>query len=201
MGEKIADRLFQTSGQRRDFLANLGRDSVPPTDDVQAQQYFQLQADAFTVVADWYHFALLSLMETSDFTPSPAWIARRLGISSVEAREAVERLERLGLARRSVEQLVPTHKSLTTSHDIPSSALRRSHAQQLEMARQSLEEISVAERDITSIMLAIDPSRLPEAKEAIKKFRRAMAKNLESGNRSEVYTLSVQLFPVSKRRR
>lgn len=85
-----------------------------------------------------------------------------------------------------------------TTSDIPSAALRRSHRQTLEQAIESLEEVRIELRDITSITMAIDPARIGEAKTAIRRFRRDMAALLEDGRRTEVYNLNVQLVPVTR---
>jgi hypothetical protein len=46
--------------------------------------------------------------------------------------------------------------------------------------------------------MAVDPALLPEAKDMIKKFRRRLSRFLESGKKKEVYTIAIQLFPVSR---
>jgi hypothetical protein len=48
--------------------------------------------------------------------------------------------------------------------------------------------------------MAIDPKKLPQAKERIRDFRRGLSEFLESGNRSEVYRINIQLMPVTKKR-
>src|SRR3954465_2908189 len=52
----------------------------------------QQQIDLFRLVADWYHVAIGELVATEDFKSDPAWIARELGISVIEAKMALERL-------------------------------------------------------------------------------------------------------------
>ncbi|HUP57729.1 MAG TPA: DUF4423 domain-containing protein, partial [Bdellovibrionota bacterium] len=144
---------------------------------------------------------ILSLLETRDFEENPAWIAERLGINPVEASAALERLERLGLvARAQSGKLLSTEKNVATTNDVASAALRRSHRQSLEQAIEKLEEIDVEDRDITSITMAIDPAALPLAKKMIREFRRKLCATLETGKRSEVYNLNVQLVPVSRLR-
>jgi uncharacterized protein (TIGR02147 family) len=187
---KISSRLGFDPAETNAFLQQLTV-RKPGFDETS----FQVSEDVFSIVADWYHFAILSLMETTDFVESPRWIASRLGISVVEVQQALERLERMRLTRRENGILRPSHANLTTTHDIPSAAVRKSHRQNLEHAQMALEEVAVELRDISLITMAIDSSKLPEAKERIRAFRRSMSEFLESGKRDQVYTLSIQLIP------
>lgn len=164
-----------------------------------AQAYQPLESEVFAAVADWQHFAILSLTETKGFRTDEKWIARRLGISPLEARDSIARLVRLGLAELRAGKLVPTKKDLSTTHDIASAALRRSHAQSLSQAIATLEEVPVELRDITSITMAIDTRKLGLAKDAIKDFRRRLSLLLEAGEADEVYNLNIQLVPVTKK--
>jgi uncharacterized protein (TIGR02147 family) len=56
-----------------------------------------LGLDAFHLIADWYHYAILELCTCEDFEPRAEWVAERLGITANETELALERLQRLGL--------------------------------------------------------------------------------------------------------
>lgn len=40
----------------------------------------QLSMDQFAIIADWYHFAILNLINTPGFKSDISWIAKRLGL-------------------------------------------------------------------------------------------------------------------------
>ncbi|QDK44515.1 hypothetical protein DOM22_04755 [Bdellovibrio sp. ZAP7] len=162
--------------------------------------YHFLSNDAFTVLADWYHFAILSLADTADFKADPKWIAKRLGISILEATEALARLRKVGAIKLSGSKMTKTNKSVRAGNGLDSQALRISHRQSIEQAVISLNETPVDLRDISSITMAIDLKKLPIAKKIIQEFRHKMADVMESGNQTEVYNLNIQLVPVSTRR-
>ena len=176
--------------------------ALPPAmtaEDLASQDpWYQLESDQFEMISVWYHFAILSLLETADFRNDPKWIAARLRISAVEVEAALSRLQRLRLIEQKGARLVLSRHRITTSHDVPSGALRSSHRQSLEQAIESLETVAVELRDITSMTMAIDVSKLPEAKAMLRKFRRRLARLLESGNRTQVYNLNIQLIPVTR---
>jgi uncharacterized protein (TIGR02147 family) len=163
------------------------------------RSFIQLSTDEFHVVADWYYLAILSLAETESFQAGTAWISKRLGITKYEAKGAVDALLRLGLlAKEARGGLRPTGKQFTTSNDVPSSSIRKNHAQNLELALDALETVPLELRDFSGMMIAADPELLPEAKLRIRKLRREIMEILESGKKKEVYRLSIQLFPLSK---
>ena len=158
-----------------------------------------LTDDQFRVISDWYHFAILSLSETDHFQGTPEFLSKRLGIKTSEAEEGIERLKRLALIEiESKSGFKATDAQLRTPDHVVSEALRNAHAQNLLLARQSLEEDSIETRDFTAITMAIDPESLPEAKKLIRKFRDDLSRLLESGEKKEVYKLCVQLFPLTE---
>lgn len=207
VARSFSQALDLTPEQQRSFLdlvvraqpACGGRRRKAAAEAAAPASYAQLSADAFAVIAEWHHYALTELVYLRRArTQDLRWIARMLGIPLIEARASVERLKRLGILRQEKGgRLAKTERWLTTTHDVASVALRRFHAQVLERARRSLEETPVGERDVTSITMAIDPARLPEAKARIKRFRRSLSAYLEAGDRTRVYSLAIQLFPLT----
>jgi uncharacterized protein (TIGR02147 family) len=195
-GRKILDRLSIESEKRHallEALAGKAKISQAPVDLVQVAM------DQYHLISDWYYFAILSLSETETFRGSPEWVAKRLNIRTSVARNALKRLERLGLLARSGQgNLVPTGKAFKTTSDIPNSEIRRSHLQNLELARLSLENDSLDLCDPTAMTMAIDPAKIPEAKKRIRRFRRDLCRFLESGRKLEVFRMYFHLFPMSR---
>ena len=193
VAKQFAERLALSPQETDRFLASL--QSEMSVDDLH---YQQLTSDSFFVISDWYHYSLLSLLETKGFRSNVKWIAARLGISQPEATAAIERMTRLGMLRSVRGRLEATGNfAFGAPGTTPSSALRKFHRQVLERTTRRLDDVPLELRDISSITLAIDTRKLAEAKLAIKKFRYEMAKLLETGSRTEVYHLNVQLVPVT----
>jgi uncharacterized protein (TIGR02147 family) len=166
--------------------------------DHSSDSYHKLSEELFQFIGNWYHIALLNLLRTKGFRASPPWIAGRLGISVNEAEEAVKRLLRLRLVKWSNCTLVRTKANIKTPDNIPSKAIREAHTQALNLAIASLHQREIHERDVTSMTIAISPRRVQEAKKLIKTFRRRVADLLEEGEKTEVYHLSIALFPLSR---
>ncbi len=162
-----------------------------------SSDYVELESDNLRVMSDWYFFAILSLMETNDYVDDHRWIAGRLGLSLPIAQRALETLEKCGAVVFKRGRRVPAQLRFRTTDGIRDLAVQRSHLQALDLARRALEDEPVARRHFSAITLAIDPKLLPEAARRITRFRRSLAKYLEKGNQTEVYRMSVQLFPLS----
>jgi uncharacterized protein (TIGR02147 family) len=158
-----------------------------------------LTADIWRVIADWYHGAIMELTFTKDFNSDPKWISQQLGISEVEVKLAIKRLTRLelleskeGILTKTVEQVSSADKSIT------SSAHKRLQKQVLKKAVDSLENDNIEIRNMTSMSMAVDPQKIPQAKKMIQNFSRELCAYLESGKRTQVYQLGVCLYPISK---
>lgn len=208
LGARIAEKLAYGPTERARFLEaiqasrverararRLFRLAEDPSDPVR---YRELANDVFQAISSWHHYALLSLVRTKGFRNDCRWIGKRLGIPAVDARAALDRLLRLGLLREDDGVLRRVEAPLTTSHDIPSAAVRRWHHDVLGLAQGALETVPVDRRDLTTVTMAIDPKRLPLAKKMIRNFRRGLSEILEDGSLTEVYTLAVSLFPMSR---
>ena len=157
----------------------------------------------YKVIAEWEHYAILSLMETEGFVSTSdqaiECIAKRLGITALRASTCVENLLETGLiVKNKSGSLTKTHGSVCTTEDIVSSALQKSHKENFELANKKLESTPVELRDYSSITLSLDPDLLTEAKQVIRRFRKELSSLVEAGRSREVYQLSVQLFPLSE---
>jgi uncharacterized protein (TIGR02147 family) len=158
----------------------------------------QLSTDQFQMVAEWFHFAILSLAETEGFRGEADWIAHRLGIPASRAELALERLLRLGMLARDDRGYRSTGRAFTTSDGIPQESIRQSHLQDLELARASLEQDPLDARYFTSMTMTIDPARLPEAARELRRFRDRFCTRFETPPRRETYKLTLGFFPLSK---
>ena len=198
--EKTATKVFERlniSPAEKLMLRKIseGKKSVGTKD----PQFLLLEMDHYHLISEWFYFAILSLAETETFQDTPEWIAERLNIRISETRTALERLERIGLLKRNESgRLAATGASFKTSTDVASGAIRRSHFENLELAKGSLEKDDVSVRDFSSMTMAIDRDLLPEAKKMITEFRRKLTKFLESQCKQEVYKINIQLFPLTQ---
>lgn len=159
-----------------------------------------LTLDGFKVISEWHNFAILSCMELDNFDGTVAFIANSLDLPLSETEESVVRMVKMNLVGFKDGKFVPTGVMLTTTHNIASSALKKFHKGHIAKSLSAIDEVAVELRDITSMTMAIDVDKIPEAKEMIKNFRRQLCQVMESGKKQEVYNLNIQLIPLSGRK-
>jgi uncharacterized protein (TIGR02147 family) len=95
-------------------------------------------------------------------------------------------------------KLKRVEKKLTTSDDIANAALKRAHKQNLQLAAGAIDDVALDKRDFTAMTFAINMNRIPQAKKIIRRFLDEISDCLEAGDATEVYKLSVGLFPLTK---
>jgi uncharacterized protein (TIGR02147 family) len=200
---RLADKLMLDPQEREDILSRFPEKNpytkVGDKADHVSASYLTLSALQFRIVAQWEHMAILSLMNTKEFKSETEWIANRLGISQTVARQAIDRLVSVGMIEKDESgQYKRSNPHFSTTDGLADISIKKAHEESLDLARKSLHEYSVKERDMCSTTMAIDPSRLDEAKVLIREFQDKLAALLESGERTEVYQLATQLFPLTK---
>lgn len=202
LGKQIAGRLNfdpQKTDQLIEGIVSAKKKSAAPLK--PQATYKPIAMDEFLVIADPVHFSLLSLLEVDDFSGSAKAASEMLGLSAVEARAAYRRLVRVGLVEEKNSHFVlPRPEARATSSEVNFAALRECHKKLLRDAIELIDTVPIEARDVTSITMAIDPKKLPEAKKRIKDFRRSMSEFLESGKKDSVYRINIQLLPVTKLR-
>lgn len=209
----VSDSLGLSRRQRQLFLKTVSLELLgqeAPALDVQkllfepssSEDFVSIEVDQFQLFNQWYHIAVMDLLVCRDFSPEPTWIARRLGINEAMAASAMERLRRLGLIenvdgvwrKTSAEITVPTAQSHL--------AIRRFHSQMIEKAQQALgseNHQDFQRREISGLTMAIDASRMAEAKTKISQFKREMYElfGADETKASDVYQLNVQFFSLT----
>lgn len=153
----------------------------------------------FSTIAQWYHYAILEMIQLKKFRHEPQWMAHSLGITVPEVSEALERLHQLGYIKQSPSGRwkLLSGGITTIPNKFTSAAFREHEIQVLEKAILAIEEIPFEERDQSSMTMAIDARKITEAKQMLLKFRREFCRSLEAtGEKNAVYYLSISLFPV-----
>ncbi len=211
LSRTVASRIVKSLGltkQESEIFLNLvdavhGRSQVVRSRALQSlnvartSDYTTLQVDAFKLISDWYHYAILELTNVEGFQSDSDWISRRLGVPKTVIEAAIQRLKRLELLTEEDSQFRATEAMTFTSSGIPSDGLKKHHEQILEKAKKAVFCQSVEQRDLSAVTIAIRSSEIPRAKEMIKKFRRELTRELEAvPSKDSVYCLAVQFFQL-----
>lgn len=202
LAEKIARKLLIDPQQRTELL-DLFPQKIRTANSNESQlsktRYLELEASQFKMISEWEHYAILSLMNCKDFDSSYSWMATRLGLTEVRTKEVIERLIEVGIVRRTENGTLARDKSpYRSSDDTVNLSLRKSHDITMDLAKESLHHDDIHERDFTHLTMSIDPKKIVQAKEMIRQFQDDLSSVMETGEQTEVYRFSTQLFPLTK---
>lgn len=162
-------------------------------------QRFMLDENYYKVIGEWEHYAVLELFELAHFNFDPKTVAKKLGLTLSRSEVVITNLLDSGLLIKNIDgEFDRAHAHLSTTEDIASKALKKSHKETLNLGIQKLENTEVALRDYSSTTVAMDMDKLPEAKTIIREFRQKMAALLRDGHKTEVYQLAIQFFPLTE---
>jgi uncharacterized protein (TIGR02147 family) len=172
-------------------------------DDIQIQQNeqrFMLDESYAKVIAEWEHYAVLTLFDIDGFSATKEEMANRLGITKNRIEVVLNNLLVCELLKITPEgKLIKVHSFVRTTEDIKSKALKDSHIETMEMGKSKLEEIDLEYRDFSAMTIAMDLERMPEVKTIIREFRRKMSALLRNGKKTDVCQLSIQFYPLTKK--
>lgn len=200
--KKVGDSLRMKIGQRLGFneeemifLLNKpeAQQAIPDS------QFNEHNLATFQVISEWQHYAILEYFKLKGASSSPNDIAEHFGLKLSIVNESLGRLISVGLLQKIGNKFSPTDES---SSSILQTATSKAHREQqkqiLEGAINALDHFPVELRSQSSMTMAINPNKLPEAREVIKRFRREMMALLENDPElTDVYQLSVSLYPLS----
>lgn len=187
--KRLTDRLGLSPKQER---------ALQKTKNTKTADIF-LEEEAFQLIANWYHFAILELFNTENFEFSASSIAKRLGISEYVVRSALDRLEALKYISKinGKTKLNSPHKHVVTKK--PSAAIREFHQQTISKASRSLRPENFDEREFQTLYLAFPKSQIKKAKAMIDGFRQEFSKKFRPKKKKDsVYSLSIQFFELTK---
>lgn len=189
--EKIIRALNLEKDEQLEFMALVKKKGRKVSMD------YQLHEREVAVLSSWEHFAVLNLMELSEFESSNAWISQRLGIPQSKVQEILDTLISLQLTSLKDGKYVRTHKHLTTTMDIQSTAIQTSLVAHMEKAIQVLRVVPPTQRDYSNCIYRVNTKNIKKAKKLIENFQDRLAILLEEGHQNEVYNLSIQFFPLT----
>lgn len=195
-GERVATKLSLSPKERAFFLnapksAN-GKDS-------SAANVQRLSLDAFNMIADWYHLAILSLLEIPGAQLTSKYMSAKLSIHEREAQDAIDRLKRLELVEQVRGRWKQKGTALRFDNTHSTAATLRFNQQLLLKAYQAIENEPFEQRAMSASVFEMNPALVPMVREELKEFRRKLAQRLKGAGEAErVYCLSLQIFPLSK---
>lgn len=164
------------------------------------KKFHLLEESEFSVIADWWHYAIRQFTKLKKFQNDQDWIAKHLlfKVSPKQVTKAIASLIEIGLLNKTDAQLIPTTASYNTTNDVSSEAIKRFHEGMLENAHKAVRLVEPKDRNISGLTLAFASKDLPAAKEMLRKFQDDF--DTQFGGATEpdsVYHLEIAFFPLT----
>ncbi len=157
-----------------------------------------LAEDELALIVEWYHASILALLKTDGFKSDSQWIAKKMNLPIEIINASLERMERLGLITNSKKGWRRTAGPISTTVDVPSSYLRLSHKDLIGKIINEMDAVAPENREISSITFPMSPAKLPSLKKELRDLSVRLANKASRGKKSDVYSFSLQLFPLTK---
>lgn len=202
---EIGPNLRSKIGQKLGFESKEIQSILKPTSQAHTtdKDYNPHNLEVFQIIAEWQHYAILEYFKLTNANLKPAIIASHLGLKTSVVNESLRRLTEVGLLKKIGTEFAPVDESSSSVlNTATSKAHREQQVQILEGAIDALKNTPIENRSQSSMTMAIDSRKLPEAKELIKNFRRDIGRLLSSSKQLDsVYQLSVSLYPVTQQQK
>lgn len=142
---------------------------------------------------------LLNLMKTQNFKLDINWIAKRIDLSETQTTLLIEKLLEAELLTGSKTDFRRSKEHIKTSDGISDTTIQNYHIQQLKLAIQKITSTPINIRDYQNLIFPVSIEKIPQTKELISDFLEKVSQlSLKSPKGTEVFSLSLQLYPLTK---
>lgn len=198
----------QETVEKFSSVFELSRDEIMALKHIVASQRYlkrkgagdkQLTDPEFKLISDWKTWCIYTLFQATDFEGSVSWFAKKLNLERECVVISLEKLCSIDLISRTDEFYELNCSSVTTTNDVPSQSIRDFHKEFIPLGQKAIDDVSIEQRDISSLTFCIDKVQVPEYKKLISEFRSRlshMASQAEVAD--ELYQLNIQFFPMEK---
>ncbi|RYG69998.1 DUF4423 domain-containing protein, partial [bacterium] len=158
----------------------------------------------FSVLENWYVIAILDATLLEDYDGSVGYLAQRLNLSAVVVEETMAKLLMAGLLEEQDGRLMKRTLLMEFNSGAKQAELTSFNKALLERAVETLaHENSPEDRErrlVTGLMITGSAEKVAWAKQAILGIMRQVADEMGNGPAQDLYQLSVQFFPLSRRK-
>lgn len=211
MAEKIAAQLRLSAKERKYFQLliliryaknesekQMYTDLLEATKPDEVVSQFSVSIDSFRFIDDWYHVAILEMVELKNFKKDYEWMAKKLGrgLTAELVEAAVKRLIRLGLVDDTKKSFKRKEGSFVVDKNIPNDAIKKHHDQFIQFARQAIYEQPINDRDIRSSTFTLKRKNYKKAQDILKKAHAELIELSCKDDGEELFQVCTQLFTL-----
>jgi uncharacterized protein (TIGR02147 family) len=210
---RIAKKLFEKEEERHHFVG-LAEYAVAKNDSAKeialenirnydnSKEHIQLELDKFRVIAEWYHLPILDAFSLDSLGHDDNSIAKFLGISTFEVKEAKERLVGLGLLKKDGNRYIKTRVKLVVPGGVANVAIQKYHRAMIKKSLDSVVGHSKDDRYLKGHTLALSTDDIQTIKGWIDELNKKAAKlavQHRKKSREKLYQLNIQFLDLQKK--
>lgn len=157
--------------------------------------------DRYDYYSKWYLPVLRELAPLRDWNDDWPALARRVRprIRAKEAREGIELLLKLGFLRQDGSRWIQAEPVIGTGGEVDSLAVRAGNREYARMGAQSIDELPLAERDVSTLIVGLPNFARSLVKQEIREFKERLIRLAQDHPDSDdVFAVNVQFFPLSQ---
>ena len=162
-----------------------------------------LQAAELKLLENWWIPAVRAYLDLNGGVVNVKQIAKDIcpPITEDQVNEAIDILKEVGLVKKLASgRLALTDAHLTVGGPEKAQAVRKFQRQVLALASDSLDNVPVTERNVSTLTLSVDQSCFEDLGEMLREFRRLVQKRVdEAKNSDRVMQLSMAFYPVARK--
>lgn len=163
-------------------------------------EIISINEESIHLLENWYVAAIYSLLQTKDKPKTIEQIAKRLDITTDETEIAINNLLILNLIEKKTNEGYMTKEFvLSSTENVPSAHIKKNHLETMKLAQKSLLNDPIETRDFTNFTFPINTKKIDKARIIIRKFQNELNELFDGCEYDEIYNLSIQFFPISKK--
>lgn len=120
-----------------------------------------------------------------------------MALDEKEIQQILNTFEKMNLASRHGERYFAPKISTTTTQDVLDDSIRRFQKEMLQYHASQIGVIPIELRETQTMILPMPRTKLKKAKLVIRKFFNDFESKYGTANTTEIYSLSLQLTPVT----
>ncbi|WII73940.1 TIGR02147 family protein [Bdellovibrio sp. 22V] len=156
-----------------------------------------LTKNEFAEISGTEFFLVLAAMDLSIDNLDIASVAKKTGLSEEHIENVINKFVKMGILEKNDDgALNKSLRSLSTESEIPNFDIQRFHKDALDRTKSVFAEVATNKREMVYMTMAINPKNLPQAKKEIEKCWKKVYTKLSQGERTEIYSLGIQLVPA-----
>jgi len=207
---KISRKLGLTDGPAEYFVCLVEKQHARSTAAKKAAElrmmkynrhpmFKELSKDAFEIFSKWYYIAIVELVSIHKGKVSAEKLASLLSISSEEAADALERLQRCGLLSFDGKIWNRNTEYYSVESPTPSTVIRSFHKQVMALGQKAIEEQQIGKRAFVSSIFSFNTKTLATAIDHLKRNQDEFIGKFENGRDADsVFAVSFQLFRLDQ---